>query len=66
MKCKLIITQVVTTELVVDTQCAEDALEIGNQIIARDMIPLSDYKMKSGSVEVEDHILGQLPTAVLS
>lgn len=53
MKHKVIIKQVITTELVVDAKCAEDALEVGNQILANDMIPTAKYQMENGSVEVE-------------
>lgn len=54
MKHKLVITQVITTELFVDANCEEDALEFGNQILGKNMIPLADYRMENGSVEVKN------------
>lgn len=53
MKHKVIIKQVITTEIVVDASCADEALDVGNQILANEMIPVSKYQMEEGSVEVE-------------
>ena len=53
MKHKVIIKQVITTEIVVDANCADEALDVGNQILANGMIPVSKYQMEEGSVEVE-------------
>ena len=47
-KHKVIIKQVITTEIVVDANCADEALDVGNE-----MIPVSKYQMEEGSVEVE-------------
>lgn len=52
-KHKVIIKQVITTEIVVDANCADEALDVGNQILANEMIPASKYQMEEGSVEVE-------------
>lgn len=53
MKHKVIIKQVITTEIVVDALSADEALDVGNQILANEMIPVSKYQMEEGSVEVE-------------
>lgn len=34
-KHKVIIKQVITTEIVVDANCADEALDVGNQILAK-------------------------------
>ena len=52
-KHKVIIKQVITTEIVVDALSADEALDVGNQILANEMIPVSKYQMEEGSVEVE-------------
>ena len=52
-KHKVIIKQVITTEIVVDANCADEALDVGNQILVNEMIPVSKYQMEEGSVEVE-------------
>ena len=36
-----------------DANCADEALDVGNQILANEMIPVSKYQMEEGSVEVE-------------
>ena len=53
MKHKVIIKQVITTEFVVDAVSASEALEVGNRLLANDMIPESNYQMEEGTVEVE-------------
>lgn len=53
MKHKIIIKQLIMTELFLDAACPEEALEVGNELLANDMIPVSDYHMQEGSVEVE-------------
>ena len=53
MKHKVIIKQVITTEFEVDAVSASEALEVGNRLLANDMIPASNYQMEEGTVEVE-------------
>ena len=53
MKHKIIITQLIMTELFLDAACPEEALEVGNRLLANDMIPASNYQMEEGTVEVE-------------
>ena len=53
MKHQVIINQVITTEFVFDAVSASEALEVGNRLLANDMIPASNYQMEEGTVEVE-------------